>query len=395
VTTSSGDLSALKIIVGVIVASLGLSSVILTGLFLLLREPSLSPVAQTQAEQSGGGLFGLLNRREVESSPSPTPVAKTTPTPIPSLPPIPAAKTLTGGIHAFQTFNNCGPAALSMTLSYYGISESQQTLGRELRPYQRSNGDNDDKSVTLQEVAAKAKEYNFLTYQRPAGTIEILEAFIANDIPIVARTWLKTDEDIGHFRVVKGYNKQNQTLIQDDSLQGKDKVYSYAEFRQLWAAFNYEFLALVPPEKKALAEQILGELSNERTAWEKALALAKSEQVQNPTGVFAPFNESVALYKLGEYQKSIEAYERVSARLPGRMLWYQLEPILSYYRLRKFDTVIAVSDKILQNQNRAYAELYELKGLIFDERGQTEAARAEYDLAKQYNQSSYWKVNLL
>ena len=66
-------------------------------------------------------------------------------------------KTLENEYHVFQTFNNCGPASLSMVFSYYGINKSQDELGRELRPYQNQQGDNDDKSVTFEELSQKQK----------------------------------------------------------------------------------------------------------------------------------------------------------------------------------------------------------------------------------------------
>ena len=48
--------------------------------------------------------------------------------------------------HTYQTFNNCGPATLSITLSHYGINVSQEELGNKMRPYQHPKGDNDDKT---------------------------------------------------------------------------------------------------------------------------------------------------------------------------------------------------------------------------------------------------------
>src|SRR5690606_183463 len=123
------------------------------------------------------------------------------------LPQIPAEKTLRGGTHVFQRYNNCGPAALSMALSYYGINISQEELGSNLRPYQVASGDNDDKSTTLEELAAKSKEYGFVPFHRPVGSAEVIKQFIAHDMPVITRTWTKPDEDIGHYRVIKGYNE--------------------------------------------------------------------------------------------------------------------------------------------------------------------------------------------
>src|SRR5262245_47568895 len=79
-------------------------------------------------------------------------------TPIPS-PTLPVSHVIPQQLHVFQSFNNCGPATLSMALSYMGVVKTQAELGQILRPYQVPGGDNDDKSVTLQEVARQAETY--------------------------------------------------------------------------------------------------------------------------------------------------------------------------------------------------------------------------------------------
>jgi tetratricopeptide (TPR) repeat protein len=327
-------------------------------------------------------------------SSSQTIVPSTSDSPRPSLAPIPTRKVLSGGTHMFQTFNNCGPASLSMALSYYDIQVTQQLLGQELRPYQQAQGDNDDKSVTLYELAEKAAEYNLTAYNRPAGDIELLQQFIAHDIPVITRTWLKPGEDIGHFRVVKGYDQATGQLIQDDSLQGKDLSYDNEEFLELWEAFNYEFLVLVPSEKKIVAETILGERLDPQSAWQQALEFSESKLQQQPENIYAQFNQSVALYYLGRYADSIAAYEQVATQLPSRMLWYQLEPILAYYKSEDFDSVLELSDQILNNQNRAYSELHYLKGLVFEKQGVEDRAAQSFADAKRYNSQNYWQANL-
>ena len=169
--------------------------------------------------------------------------------PSPQLRTPPPQKALLNTYHIFQTFNNCGPAAMSMALSYYGINESQQTLGQKLRPYQNQLGDNDDKSVTLEEIAELSKEYGLTPFRRPNGTIETIEKFISYDVPVLARTRLKPDDDIGHYRVIKGYSQNTQEILQDDSLQGQNLRYSYKDFNELWKFYGYEYLVLVPKDK--------------------------------------------------------------------------------------------------------------------------------------------------
>lgn len=308
-----------------------------------------------------------------------------TPTPKIVLQTPPPSKILANDYHIYQTFNNCGPAALSMALSYYGINESQQILGQALRPFQNAAGDNDDKSTTLDEMAEKSKDYGFVPYHRPNGNSDLIKLFIAYDIPVVARTWLKVTDDIGHYRVVKGYDDTTQEFIQDDSLQGKNLRYSYDDFDAIWKKFNYEYLVLVPQEKQEIAKAILGENADFKKAWENAVIVAQKEVDNNPSDIDARFNLSVALFNVGKFQQSTEEFEKVENQLPFRTLWYQIEPIEAYYELGNYDRVFAIIDKTLNPYNRAFSELYIIRGNIYKKQGNIEKARAEFEKAVFYN----------
>lgn len=274
-----------------------------------------------------------------------------------------------------------------MALSYYGINESQEVLGQSLRPYQNPQGINDDKSVTLAELAEKAKDYGFIPYHRPHGNVEIVQYFLAHDMPVVTRTWLEENEDIGHYRVLKGYDNATGEFIQDDSLQGKDLRYSYDSFLTLWEKFNYEYLVLVPKEKQQLAKAILGENSDEQTAWKNAVTHAQQQLEQNPNDTSAQFNLSIAYYHIGDHQKAVEAFEKVEHQLSSRTLWYQIEPIHAYAALGNYDRVFALTNQILNNHNRAFSELYLIRGNIYKNQGKRQAARAEFEQAVFYNQN--------
>ncbi|MBI2597065.1 prolyl oligopeptidase family serine peptidase [Candidatus Daviesbacteria bacterium] len=297
------------------------------------------------------------------------------------------SKILPTDYHVFQKFNNCGPAALSMTLRFYGINVSQAELGQALRPYQVPNGDNDDKSVTLEEMADKAREYSLVPYHRPNGDIEKIKLFITYDIPVIARTWTKVNEDIGHYRVVKGYDDTNSQIIQDDSLQNKNLWFDYDTFNTIWEKFNFEYLVLVSQEKKKIAEAILGEDFNIKKAWQKAAQNAQRQLVVNPDDIYSRFNLSVAFYNTGQYQQSVEEFEKVEDALPFRTLWYQIEPIQAYYQLENYERVLQTTNKVLSSYNRAFSELYILRGKIYQKQGNIEAARNEFEKAVYYNKS--------
>lgn len=274
-----------------------------------------------------------------------------------------------------------------MTLRFYGINVNQTELGQALRPYQVANGDNDDKSVTLDELAEKAKEYGLIPFRRPNGNIEKIKLFITYDIPVIAKTWTKVDEDIGHYRVVKGYDDSDGEIIQDDSLQNKNLRFSYSEFNAMWKKFNYEYLVLVPQDKKEIAEKILGEDADFKKAWQNAVNHTQDELQKDPDDIYARFNLSVAFYNVGNFKQSVEEFEKVENSLPFRTLWYQIEPIQAYYRLGNYDRVFAITDKILNTFNRAFSELYILRGNIYLKQGDKQAAKTEFEKAILYNQN--------
>lgn len=301
------------------------------------------------------------------------------------LPELPESKLLENDYHIFQSFNNCGPAALSMTLSYFGITVSQEELGQQLRPYQIPGGNNDDKSTTLEELTKKAEEYDLVAYHRPNGNPELIKQFINNDIPVITRTWLDDNDDIGHYRIIKGFDDTTQEFIQDDSYQGKNLHFSYEKFNRLWEKYNYEYLVLIPKDKQEIAEAILGKDKDEKIAWQNAVQLSQQHLSENPDNTYARFNLSVALNRIGDYENSVKEFEKVENQLSFRTLWYQIDPIEAYYQLGDYDRVFAITDNILNNQNRAFSELYIIRGNIYKKQGDSDAARAEFEQAVFYN----------
>jgi hypothetical protein len=299
----------------------------------------------------------------------------------------PLQKTLPTTYQIYQSYNNCGPASLSMALWYYGIHVNQEQLGAELRPYQNTAGIDDDKSVSMQEIAQKAEEYNLIAYHRPNGSIAMIKQFINYDIPVLTRTWLSEQEGTGHYRVIRGYDDLAKQIIQDDSYQGHDMTFSYDTFSNLWDKFNYEYVVLVPKDKKAIAEAIIGEDVDETLAWNKAARHSEELVKENPDDMYQRFNLSVAYYNIGQYQKSVEEFEKIESELPLKTLWYQMEPILAYYKLGNDDKVLALSDAIFTDQNPAYSELYILRGKIFQKQGKLNEARDAFDKAIFYNQN--------
>ena len=306
-----------------------------------------------------------------------------------------ARKILPSTYHVYQTFNNCGTAALSMTLHYYGLKVSQQELGLYLRTFQNPSGDNDDKSVTMEELATKSKDYGLMPYFRPNGSIELIKKFITLDIPVITKTWLTEEDDIGHYRVVKGYDDATQSLIQDDSYQGPNIWYTNENFNNLWNKHNFEFLVLIPNEKLVEAKIILGALENEENAWKLAVINSKKALSSDPHNINDNFNLVVALTRLNRFDDAIKEYERIENNLSTKILWYQWEPIYAYYKVGNYEKAIELIDMVLSSGNRAFSELYIIRGNIYIQRGQRDLANKEYELAKFYNKNIFETTNIV
>lgn len=287
----------------------------------------------------------------------------------------------------YQTFNNCGPATVSMILSYYGISKSQQEIGEQLRPYQNPRGDNDDKTIFPQEFADYIKGLELLSYYRVAGDLELLKLFISNDFPVVVKQWLHKGEDIGHFRIVRGYKESEKFLITDDSYDGPNRKISDEDFLNLWQPFNYAYIVVAPEDKREVVEAILAERTNSDFAYNRAVEISLKELEEDPNSIYPLFNLSTSYYHLRDYQKSAEYFEKVEGKLPRRMMWYQIEPILAYKELKNYERVFELTTKILTTGNLAFSELYQIRGEIHLEQGEIGEAWGQFERALRYNEN--------
>jgi tetratricopeptide (TPR) repeat protein len=333
---------------------------------------------------------------------TPEPIAFSPPLPIlPSTPPKVTVnqpsgyKLLPSQKYVYQTFNNCGPAALSMVLDFFGISKSQLEIADRLRPFQHSRGIGDDKSVMLDELASFARENNLITFKRPNGDIEKLKLFLENGIPVLTLTWLNEQGGFGHYLIVKGYEDKVSQVISDDSIYGANRYTSYEDFLKGWQVFNYEYLVIAPQEKSEIIKKILGPENDINISYQKSLERADDDLKQNPTNHYAHFNKSTGFYYLNQFDQSIQLFEQIQNNLPQKILWYQIEPILSYTKVKNYDKAIILIDKILSNGNPAFSELYFIKGQILLEKGDKDAAKKEFEKALYYNKNFHPALNAM
>ncbi|HXF61237.1 MAG TPA: C39 family peptidase, partial [Caldilineaceae bacterium] len=323
------------------------------------REPSVTPL-----QAAGGQAEPLAQAARQAAAPTPVPTEPpptATPPPPTPLPPAPTPATvpvqaalptatatsplapsapvqplqstvqLTGFRHQWQTWNNCGPATLSMNLSYYGSPLSQADIGAVLRQFP------DDKNVSPYELAGYARSQGFQAQVRANGSADLARQFLSNGIPLLIETWLEEqpNDGMGHYRLLVGFDDANQrwiaydsyvhtNLVSEDPANYQGIYMPYAEMDSLWKVFNRTYVLIYPPDREPVVRAILGDAFEPAAMWQQALATAQTEAAQNPNDPFAHFNVGTSLVELGDYAGAAAAFDQARAiGLPWRMFWYQ------------------------------------------------------------------------
>ena len=182
--------------------------------------------------------------------PSPTPPPSPTPTPTATAVPLPVSARIGDLRHKFQTWNNCGPATLAMTLSYFDLHLSQEETAAVLKP------DPEDRNVSPHEMAAYVNELTpYQALYRVNGTRETIRRLIANDIPVIVEIGI---DPPGEFRWLGWYGHYLSMVAYDDELaqfwvydswfgtseeplknaHADGRVLPYADFDTYWPHFD-------------------------------------------------------------------------------------------------------------------------------------------------------------
>jgi len=261
---------------------------------------------------------------------------------------------LSGITYSMQTLNNCGPAVLAMNFSYYGLTLDQQTIAQTLRP------NPDDENVRTDELASYAIAQGYQATLRVNGNADLLRLFLSNGIPVIIETWESDNPadltaGFAHFRLVTGYDDVRQTWIAYDTYIARDLVnpggayqgiyVSYQEADQIWQIMNRKYVVIYTAEQASLVKSLIGENLDDNTMWKNSLAQANTELAQQPNDSFAWFNLGSSLYAAGRAGEAAQAFDKAQALgLPTRMLWYQYEPLETYYALGEYNKVINLVD---------------------------------------------------
>lgn len=377
----------------------GLIAVIILGAFLLALPPVWSRVAfhaqQIYAEikyklnppeqivftpaQTGLGVTSTATVAATNTPQAATPEPSATPTLTPT--PLPASAFLKGVKAEPQAWNNCGPATLSMYLSYWRWAGTQLDIAPVVKPNDR------DKNVMpyeLQNYVLNNTEYQAIV--RVGGDVQTLKTLINAGFPVMIEKGFDVSGEgwMGHYELVIGYDDEKSEFKTQDSyfLISKPGTTSftigYDELYRNWRAFNYVFLLVYPPEKENDVLDLLGPLADEKTAIQIASERARADATAL-TDVrdqfFAWFDLGSSLVNQQSYSDAASAYDQAytiypsipDADRPWRMIWYQTGPYFAYHYSGRYQDVInlatttlnAMSEPILEESYywRAMAEI--------------------------------------
>ncbi len=326
------------------------------------------------------------------SSPNPpTPAGASPPPPLPTLaaPPsavLPAEASLDALRHSYQTWNNCGPATIDMALSAWGYAGDQALAATRLKP------DPDDKNVAPHELARYARERGLGARVLVGGTLAQLRSLAAAGIPVILETWFVTDPDdqMGHYRLLSGYEDGGARLRFHDSYLGPNLVFDEDEVDRDWRVFNRLYVPVYPLDREADVRAIVGAAFDQPEAmWTIAAAAAQEEvRAAEAAGTADPygyFNLGTSLVALGAHADAAAAFDRARAiGLPWRMLWYQHAIFEAYASQARWADVLALAEANLRNAPNLEESLL-WRAAARDVAGDREAALADVRLALRVN----------
>jgi hypothetical protein len=358
------------------------------------------PAAVVPAEASPTAM-PTATAATIEASPTPEATATTAPTEaaaisepaqdavVSSVAQPPTSAHLFGFTAVKQTWNNCGPANITMALSYYGWTEGQEVAQAYLRP------DKEDKNVNPSEIVAFVNENTGVrALTRIGGEMDLLKNFLANNIPVLIETGYMYEGSswLGHYQTVVGYDDSLDVFFVYDSYLGSGDngaglPKSYDTFDKDWENFNRTFIVVYTQEDENKVRTILGNWADPNWAAEYARQIAQAEAIDNPQNPFAWYNLGSSLTRLGRYDEAAAAYDqsRRVGEIPWRITLYQFGPFEAYFNTERYDEVLALVNSNLNNGGEYVEETYYWQGKVLAVQGDSAGAADSFRRALNHN----------
>jgi tetratricopeptide (TPR) repeat protein len=351
-----------------------------------LAPPTRTPLARPPTQEGQEPLATPTATLTVEPTPTFTPhfvpgpaqAARSTPADLER-----AAVLLAGFTHAYQLWNNCGPATLTMALSYYGWGGDQRQAAAFLKP------DQEDKNVNPSEMVEFIQQQNLEAVLRYGGDVNLIRELLLAGFPVLVEKGFDPEPErlgwMGHYLLVVGYNEFDGAFITMDSYLGPSQNEPYPDFDDFWKHFNRTYVVIYRPEERDDLAAVLGDNMDPTVNFWNALSIAIDEVNENPQDAFAWFNLGTSYAQVAYYQDAAGSYDQARLLgLPWRMLWYQFGPYQAYFQVGRYDEVLALAEAALATTVEVEETFY-YKGLALQAQGDMAGARDAYQQAVNFN----------
>ena len=208
--------------------------------------------------------------------------------------------------HIWQSLNNCGPAAVVMALSTFGITADQEAARLALR------GPDVRRGMGPQGVSPWVGElYGLRAMWRNNGTNDLLRRLVANGFAPMVTQWMQdpSASRIAHWRTIRGYDDALGTFYANDSMLGNSVPLGYQWIQDNWQPFSYRYMVIYRPEDEALLKAIVGpewsESTNREAFYERAM---REAQAQGTSAAWLTYGE--ASYQSGRFEEALAAFDK-------------------------------------------------------------------------------------
>ncbi|MDY0124612.1 MAG: tetratricopeptide repeat protein [Anaerolineaceae bacterium] len=327
-----------------------------------LNPPTENEFGPSQQGTISADVLATLTAMAPTATPEPTAtdvqqaaVATEMPTPTNTPIPVPASFALDGMGLEYQTMNNCGPANLSMNVTYWGWTTNQHITEEALKTHK------DDRNVMLQEMLDFVQANTNLKGQlRYGGDIEIIKRLLSGGFPVLLERGHSDEDDgwMGHYSIITAYDDTTQTVQIPDTLLGMMSM-SYAELERDWWHFDGIYLVVYPAEREQEVLTMLGTDADPEQNLQNTLAKleARIQQMSGQDLFFAVYSKGSVLVEMGDYLGAAQAYDQAFALYnqldfglrPWRITWYQVGPYLAYYYTGRYQDALNLADQTIAN----------------------------------------------
>ncbi|HEX2905250.1 MAG TPA: C39 family peptidase [Phototrophicaceae bacterium] len=266
----------------------------------------------------------------------------------------PASHEITGFTHIPQHWNNCGPATLTMALTYFGVAADQTPAANWLKPNPEDGNVNPWQLVDYVNTQLPGTTRALM---RVGGDLETLKSLLVNNFPVIIEEGYDPEPErlgwMGHFLLLVGYDDGTQMFKAQDSYLGPNRQYAYADILKFWNHFNNTYVVVYDFAREQEVLTLLGDNADVNQNYLNALELNRQRALQDPNDAFVWFNMGTNYVKLASVDAKAYDYAAVAfdkAReigLPWRMLWYQFGPYEAYNAVGRYQDVLDLAHTIL------------------------------------------------